>query len=449
MKKISLLLLILALVGLWPLTVAAAAADAFITPSGFYILPPEPVEGQTARIYARVDLRTADDVQGVVAFFVDGKQVGSAQSISIVGGRSDEVFVDWVPNHGGHFDFKAVVTLTSEEDANPRDNAVAMKDLFVDYDTDGDKVPNSTDIDDDNDGLNDKEEVKIGTDPLKTDTDGDGLNDRVDPQPLTANKDFAKDAADGNSDKNDVSPVIPSPENGQPTNGLEGTSGGGSVSESAGGSVSESAGGSESGSAGGSVSGSAAGVFGSSASSGLANGLNTGADSIGSNRTDGDQNLKEADATGITTPSAQAAAENLVAAKKALEDVAVTELPSSTVSYKVDKNGVLQIDAAKFVSHLGENAPYILSFLPESGGFTQYQEDNFSYRLSGSGLFNAVLEARDLQGNVIRTRISIPVKTLPLAGIVLGGGLSALILLLIFLSRMRKKEAKKDKSGKK
>lgn len=399
MKKISLLLLILALVGLRPLTVSAAAADAFIAPSGFYVLPPEPVEGQTARIYARVDLRTADDVQGVVTFFVDGNQVGSPQYISIVRGRSDEVFVDWLATHGGHFDFKAVVTLTSNKEENLRDNAVAMKDLFVDYDTDGDKVSNRADIDDDNDGVNDKEEAKIGSDPVKTDTDGDGLNDRVDPQPLLNNKEAVKDVEPANTVKS-------------------------AVSSSANGSVS---------------------TEGSTGDGKAANSIEMtqGGPTLGA------RTLSEDGTTIKASPSPQDAAKNVITSKKAVEDVAVTELPSSTVTYKVDKNGVLQIDAGKFVSHLGENTPYILSFLPESGGFTRYQEDNFSYRLSGSGLFNAVLEARDLQGNVIRTRISVPVKTLPLAGIVLGGGLSALILLLIFLSRMRKKEAEKAKSGKK
>ena len=46
-------------------------------------------------------------------------------------------------------------------------------------DTDGDGIPNRTDIDDDNDGVPDTDEVNNGTDPLNADTDGDGKNDGV------------------------------------------------------------------------------------------------------------------------------------------------------------------------------------------------------------------------------------------------------------------------------
>ena len=46
-------------------------------------------------------------------------------------------------------------------------------------DTDGDDIPDSTDEDDDNDGLSDAEELIIGTDPLNTDTDGDGVSDQA------------------------------------------------------------------------------------------------------------------------------------------------------------------------------------------------------------------------------------------------------------------------------
>ncbi len=44
-------------------------------------------------------------------------------------------------------------------------------------DTDGDGIPDTSDPDDDNDGLSDLFEQSIGTDPLLVDTDGDGLSD--------------------------------------------------------------------------------------------------------------------------------------------------------------------------------------------------------------------------------------------------------------------------------
>jgi len=57
------------------------------------------------------------------------------------------------------------------DDAFPEDPAESQ-------DTDGDGIGNSADVDDDNDGLTDDEEVNIhGSDPLDADTDGDGLGD--------------------------------------------------------------------------------------------------------------------------------------------------------------------------------------------------------------------------------------------------------------------------------
>ena len=44
-------------------------------------------------------------------------------------------------------------------------------------DTDGDGIPNRLDLDDDNDGIPDSVERRIGTDPLRADTDGDGVSD--------------------------------------------------------------------------------------------------------------------------------------------------------------------------------------------------------------------------------------------------------------------------------
>lgn len=53
-------------------------------------------------------------------------------------------------------------------------------------DTDGDGIGNNADLDDDNDGSTDEEEALAGTDPLNPDTDGDGALDGADPLPLSA-----------------------------------------------------------------------------------------------------------------------------------------------------------------------------------------------------------------------------------------------------------------------
>jgi hypothetical protein len=77
-------------------------------------------------------------------------------------------------------------------------------------DTDGDDIPNSTDTDDDGDGVNDSDEALVGTDPLDAettdgtpdgslDTDGDGLNNGTESDETLGT---ATDAApnDGNPD---------------------------------------------------------------------------------------------------------------------------------------------------------------------------------------------------------------------------------------------------------
>jgi hypothetical protein len=58
-------------------------------------------------------------------------------------------------------------------------------------DTDGDGTPDSLDLDDDNDGLEDTEEAQLGTNPLLVDSDGDGQNDGDDLFPINANHCFS------------------------------------------------------------------------------------------------------------------------------------------------------------------------------------------------------------------------------------------------------------------
>jgi hypothetical protein len=55
-------------------------------------------------------------------------------------------------------------------------------------DTDADGIGNNADIDDDNDGVLDTEELALGTNPLLQDTDGDTFDDDFDAYPLNINK---------------------------------------------------------------------------------------------------------------------------------------------------------------------------------------------------------------------------------------------------------------------
>jgi hypothetical protein len=76
----------------------------------------------------------------------------------------------------------------------------------VQADADGDGSGDACDNDTDGDGLNNDQELLLGTDPLKTDTDGDGLSDKIEVDgglnPLSTDTD-----GDTHSDKDDKFPL--------------------------------------------------------------------------------------------------------------------------------------------------------------------------------------------------------------------------------------------------
>ena len=72
-------------------------------------------------------------------------------------------------------------------------------------DADADGIGNNADTDDDNDGVSDQDEVTNGTNPFDADTDKDGFNDSLDEFPLdsTENIDSDGDGVGNNSDVDD------------------------------------------------------------------------------------------------------------------------------------------------------------------------------------------------------------------------------------------------------
>lgn len=136
------------------------------------------LEGKTVRIYASVTNNSSKDLLGITRFYANGNQIGADQAISIFGGKTDDIFIDWVPGYGS-FTLKAQIFPWEEEIDNPANNVRSIE-IFVKKDTDRDGLPDSNDPDDDNDGVADELDAFPLNPNEQLDTDGDSIGDNAD-----------------------------------------------------------------------------------------------------------------------------------------------------------------------------------------------------------------------------------------------------------------------------
>lgn len=118
--------------------------------------------------------------------FLDGKTSLGKREVDLSPGKSQIVDFPWNATYGQKtFSARIIDPIlgTSSTKLGSSANSGSIS-QFVDLDTDGDRIGNQADPDDDNDGLSDVDEKKLGTNPLLADTDGDGINDKDDPHPL-------------------------------------------------------------------------------------------------------------------------------------------------------------------------------------------------------------------------------------------------------------------------
>lgn len=137
------------------------------------------LEGHTIRIWASVANGSTEDLLGSVRISANSKQVGVDQAVSALAGKTDEVFVDWVPTSYGTYSITVTVTPWESAGDNPSNNTVT-KSVTVVQDSDRDGNPNSTDVDDDNDNVNDEEDEFPTNKEESKDSDGDGQGNNAD-----------------------------------------------------------------------------------------------------------------------------------------------------------------------------------------------------------------------------------------------------------------------------
>jgi len=129
---------------------------------------------EPVRIYAALRNNTGSDLTGTVEF-KDGDKLLERKQISALSGRLIEVWTDTAFSYGDHIvsaRLTGVRLHTVGESSRPAEvsNALSESLVFIDHDTDGDRIGNEEDADDDNDGISDKEEVAAGTNPLSPET---------------------------------------------------------------------------------------------------------------------------------------------------------------------------------------------------------------------------------------------------------------------------------------
>jgi len=158
----------------------AASGDLYIGTGNVWFSDATIVHDQTIRVYASVNNDGTNDLLGSVQFInqTTGKQIGTDQSISVIAGQTDTVFVDWRPTAGTYTISVAIYPWDGSGDDAA--NNTAYLSTTVDYDNDLDGVGNASDPDDDNDQALDPDDLFPYDKNESKDTDNDGLGNNAD-----------------------------------------------------------------------------------------------------------------------------------------------------------------------------------------------------------------------------------------------------------------------------
>ena len=140
------------------------------------------------RVYTIIFNGSSYDLEGTVEFLDEAndspKVIGKSDFSISGGGRVRDIWIDWKASEGKHIITARIVKPSISLADGTKQIAVienvetGKSEVAIDLDTDGDRIGNMTDTDDDNDGVSDNDEAKNGTNPLKSDSNGNGISDK-------------------------------------------------------------------------------------------------------------------------------------------------------------------------------------------------------------------------------------------------------------------------------
>lgn len=225
---------IVALLGYLFLPLSTSAAFNFVVNQGMWLSPGEWFAGNKVKVYTVVINNNFEQLSGDLEFLANGKPIGMVVVQNVPYEGAKQIGLEYIlPAGEVLIEAKLKNVKVQEKDGKitslTSDQVFGLevsKKIVIDIDTDNDKKGNLADTDDDNDGLLDDDEVKLGTnvlltdsdndsvndkleiekgtDPLKSDTDGDGLSDSEELKAGTDPKNSDSDG-DGLSDKKEIS----------------------------------------------------------------------------------------------------------------------------------------------------------------------------------------------------------------------------------------------------
>lgn len=179
MKKLLLTITFLSAFASFVGSGVAASGDLAISDADVWFSTSTFLEGQSVSMWVSVHNNSPYDLLGTVQVSTDKGSVGTDQPISALAGKTDEVFLDWVPSTYGTYNLTVTIIPWDSSSDNPANNSV-QKQITVLQDTDGDGITNSADPDMDGDGVANEEDAFPVTRSESEDTDGDGQGNNAD-----------------------------------------------------------------------------------------------------------------------------------------------------------------------------------------------------------------------------------------------------------------------------